>query len=77
MSSISARTPNPAVTVSIYAATKAATESLARDWAFEVSKMEFDILAMICGLINCSSDIPEELLSMLSLQASSILIFFQ
>jgi NAD(P)-dependent dehydrogenase (short-subunit alcohol dehydrogenase family) len=36
ISSISARSPVQAVSVPLYAATKAALEALARDWAFEV-----------------------------------------
>jgi NAD(P)-dependent dehydrogenase (short-subunit alcohol dehydrogenase family) len=35
ISSISARIPNPAVTVTLYGMTKAANEALARDWAVE------------------------------------------
>ena len=35
LSSISARAPSPAVTVPLYAMTKAANEALARDWAVE------------------------------------------
>jgi 3-oxoacyl-[acyl-carrier protein] reductase len=35
LSSISARVPNPYVTVPLYAVTKAANEALARDWASE------------------------------------------